>query len=158
MNIAAAPTVDWSLVISAVSLAISLVLAVREIVSRPIPLAHVEKVRMFGSNRWNYIGYRMTLVNAGRAPMVVYGIGTAATDKTGTSGFRGSFEWGDEVIENPELPCILKPGESLIHVFPAERYPEEIGPIRISMLKRRWFGRARAKVVAVNLPAKMLPN
>lgn len=150
----AASTWDWGIALGAASLAISLILAVRELTSRPIPLAHVERAYKKTSGTWVYTGYQLTLANAGRASMIVTGVGTATSEKTGVAGFGGSFVWDDAMVENPSLPHVLDAGRALIYRFPAERYPEDSGPFRVTYLRRSLLTRFRAKVAVATLPVR----
>lgn len=123
---------DWSLIISALSLAVAAVLAVREFIARPRAMAWYDKL-MVGEK---YVGYLVNIGNSGRAPLVISAVGRA-TEAGSLQLSLGQQSIAGKDYENPEMTTWLLPGEQITIAFPADHHPED-SRFEAQMLQHAW--------------------
>jgi hypothetical protein len=150
--------VDWSLVISALALALSIALGIREFAARAIPFGFVEEMYIRREGEWETIAHRVHVMNIGRRPFVLQGAGVLNPDGDGIHGSQG-VGWvdadGHEVFRtNPECPKTIQPGElTTFFVAPKHRDTEDpLGALIVYRNPWRWLpGQKRTRRRQVRL-------
>jgi hypothetical protein len=128
----------WALIISACSLAISVMLAIREFSARAIPFGWVHEMSLKSGGRWEYVGKVLHISNVGKQPFTVEAVGSLNKAIEGVSGPAGEFIWlpDQPPIENPETPLMVLPGELTVFRFPSSGFPQGGPSLAVQIVRR----------------------
>lgn len=127
----AAPSFDlwtdvlsWQNLLSLAALVIAVVTLIHTLAARPIPLVHIRGASRKTENGWDFHGDVLHLFNVGRRPLPVHAVGVV-TPQGGVMGPGEPFQFAGRVVQNPETPLVLQPGDMATFIYPANMLDEQ---------------------------------
>lgn len=110
-----------ALILSVFSLGISLAVAVREFVARPIPFGWSYLLHQKQAGSWEVIGHELHVSNIGRRHLILESAGEMTDAGDGVHAPRSPFAWlpDEPPVSNPEMPRSVAPGDLVTIYIPA---------------------------------------